>query len=135
LDRFAERCGAGEHFHGRRTVKSFALAAGLAAFLAVSGCIRHRTISADRSVTAGNAQSTNPQFWLAQPASATVTSHDFDALWEAARSTARSYLFQIDRVDPRSGVMTTEPMVSAQWHEPWRREIRTVQDSINSSLS
>jgi hypothetical protein len=48
---------------------------------------------------------------------------------------ARDYLFALDRQDYRDGVITTDPMVSAQWFEPWRRDTQTFYDLTESSIA
>jgi hypothetical protein len=64
-----------------------------------------------------------------------VTSNDFDQLWNAAEDVARDRLFTIDRRDFRGGVLTTEPLISAQFFEPWRRDAVTAEDVAQSSLA
>ncbi len=74
-------------------------------------------------------------YWYAQPARVSVESNNFDKLWEAADDVSRDLLFKIDRRDRRSGVLTTEPTVSAQWFEPWRQELQTSEDLADSSVA
>jgi hypothetical protein len=76
-----------------------------------------------------------PAFWLDQPAVTSVESRDFDKLWNATDRAARNRLFVIDRADYRSGLMTTQPLVSAQFFEPWRRDTVTFDDTLLSSLA
>ncbi len=64
-----------------------------------------------------------------------VTSRDFEQLWDAAADVARDRMFTIDRRDYRGGVLTTEPMVSAQFFEPWRRDALTADAVAESSLA
>ena len=61
-----------------------------------------------------------------------VASNDFDHLWRACEDIARDRLFTIERRDYRGGVLTTAPMISAQFFEPWRRDAIT-SDAINES--
>lgn len=72
---------------------------------------------------------------LARPATATATGSDFEALWRACEETSRGLLMPIDRSDRRGGILTTEPTVSAQFFEPWRRDVRTPADATASSLA
>jgi hypothetical protein len=65
----------------------------------------------------------------------TVTSRSFQQLWDACADEARDRLFTIDRRDYRGGVLTTEPMVSAQFFEPWRRDALTSDAVAESSLA
>jgi outer membrane murein-binding lipoprotein Lpp len=65
----------------------------------------------------------------------TVTSSTFDRLWRACADVARDRQFVIDRQDYRGGVLTTEPLVSAQFFEPWRRDAITADAVAESSLA
>ena len=78
---------------------------------------------------------TQPSYWLQQPASASVSAGDFDRLWNAAEDSARRYGFQIDRKDYRGGVLTTLPLTSKQWFEFWRNDVQTSEDLADSSLA
>ena len=73
-------------------------------------------------------------YWLRQPAKNSVSSLDFDKLWDACDRTARGYQFVIDRTDYREGVLTTFPMVSPQFFELWRQDYGTFHDLMQSSL-
>jgi hypothetical protein len=75
------------------------------------------------------------EYWLAQPGKAEVAHGDFTTLWEASEDVARQYLFSIDRRNFRSGLLTTKPLVSKQWFEPWRKDAVTVQDVKEASLA
>jgi hypothetical protein len=76
-----------------------------------------------------------PIYWYHQPATASITHHDFDELWRAAEDAARAKMFTLDRRDYRSGILTTEPLVSSQFFEPWRRDTATAYDTTESSLA
>jgi hypothetical protein len=89
---------------------------------------------ATQPATATPAEQAQPSYWLAQPALSTASSADFDKLWNACAETARGYLFQLDREDYRSGVITTRPMVSKQFFEPWRRDAGTTYDIARDSM-
>jgi hypothetical protein len=78
---------------------------------------------------------TQPSYWMEQPGSSRVASADFDRLWAACQDVARDYLFKLDREDYRGGILTTQPMVSGQWFEPWRGDVRTSYDRDESSLA
>ena len=64
-----------------------------------------------------------------------ITSANFERLWKAAEDVARDRIFVIDREDYRNGVLTTEPMVSAQFFEPWRRDALKASAVAESSLA
>lgn len=80
-------------------------------------------------------QQAEPEFWYTQPSAYQTRQAEFDRLWDTAVEVSRRLLFKIDRQDRRSGVLTTEPMISAQWFEPWRRELKTCGDVANSSIA
>ncbi len=65
----------------------------------------------------------------------TVAANNFDRLWRACADAARDRRFVIDRRDYRGGVLTTEPLVSAQFFEPWRRDAITPDAVAESSLA
>jgi hypothetical protein len=77
----------------------------------------------------------DPAYWLAKPAVESIDAADFDKLWNASACAARDLLFQIDREDRRSGLLTSTPSVSPQWFEPWRRELQTFDDLKQSSAA
>ncbi|MBC7783185.1 MAG: hypothetical protein H7144_05045 [Burkholderiales bacterium] len=93
------------------------------------------TYPATQDATAIDERQAEPDYWLSLPARATVNGNDFDRLWETADEVSRELLFHIDRRDRRGGVMTTEPTVSAQWFEPWRRELQSGSDVAGSSVA
>jgi hypothetical protein len=117
-----------------RTTVPFPVA--LVLVVALAGCItKPQNPSATQPATAQDLATTQPSHWLDQPAPAGARADDFQRLWTAAEDVARDFLFRLDRQDYRAGVLTTRPMVSAQWFEPWRREVRTVEDRNESSLA
>ncbi|MFT3788032.1 MAG: hypothetical protein QM770_17985 [Tepidisphaeraceae bacterium] len=65
----------------------------------------------------------------------TVASTDFDQLFAASARVAEDLKFTVDREDRRAGQITTVPMTSAQWFEPWRSEVRTTDDLAESSVA
>jgi hypothetical protein len=85
--------------------------------------------------TAVDPATTQPSYWLARPAPVTIQCPDFETLWNTCTDAARDFLFVIDRTDYRAGVMTTKPLTSSQWIEFWRPEVRTIDDSAQSSLA
>ena len=63
--------------------------------------------------------------WLDQPGVGAVEYDDFDALVRDCEQVVRDYLFKLARVDYRDGVVTSEPLVSAQAFEFWRPDLST----------
>jgi hypothetical protein len=81
-----------------------------------------------------DARTAEPDYWLAQPPTTTVVADDFQSLWRACRAAAVGHSFTVDRVDFRSGLMTTLPLVSKQFFEVWRSDVVTPGDLAASSL-
>ncbi len=114
----------------------FACTLTLLAVTTSAGCIgAPQNPSGTRPATAIDPATTQPSYWLDQPANATAQSDDFQMLFSASEDTARDFLFRIDRVDYRAGLLTTRPMVSKQWFEFWRSDVRTWTDLEESSLA
>ena len=104
--------------------------------LMVAGCTSGGGLSATtQPVTYQNLATTQPSYWLNQPTVASASATDFARLWAAAEQVSRNFLFRLDRQDYRSGVLTTIPLVSAQWFEPWRQDVYTAHDRLESSLA
>lgn len=57
-----------------------------------------------------------------QPAKLSPAEKDFEAVWQAARQTLRTYRFELDRQDRRAGLITTAPMTGVHFFEVWRRD-------------
>ena len=81
------------------------------------------------------APTTRPTTASTKPSGPAVTAGNFDRLWNACADEARGRLFEIDREDYRGGVLTTAPLISAQFFEPWRRDAITSDAIAESSLS
>jgi hypothetical protein len=112
-----------------------AIAMAIAALM--QGCITNPQYPAatQPSTIAVPLATTQPSYWLSQPDNAQVKAADFQKLWTACEDVARDYLFRLDRQDYREGVLTTEPMVSGQWYEPWRRDEHTFYDLAEASFA
>lgn len=78
---------------------------------------------------------TQPSYWLQQPAAAQVRDEDFQRLCRACEDAARHFGFKLDLVDYRQGLIMTLPLTSAQFFEPWRRDVQTIRDAANASLA
>ena len=55
-------------------------------------------------------------------------------LWQSCKSELKNRGFRLDRVDLRSGVIDTFPMVSSQWFEFWRHDVVDTASLAESSL-
>lgn len=105
-------------------------------WLAQGGCIGKRPANpaATQPVTEVDEKTARPYYWLAQPATEQVSAKDFMTLWETCERVAQSYLFRIDRRDFRAGMLTTEPTVSKQFFEFWRKDAGDWQDVKEASV-
>lgn len=57
-----------------------------------------------------------------------------DNIWPIAQKELKSRGFELDRVDLRSGIIETMPLVSRQWFEFWRRDVVDDKSLAQSSL-
>lgn len=65
---------------------------------------------------------------------ALVDEAQFDALWESCQEVLRRHRFRLDRVDRRSGTITTFPETSQGFFEFWRHDVDTSYDLLESTL-
>ena len=118
----------------RETLSAMTMVVAIGLGLA-GGCIMSpQNPAATQPATAIDPATTQPYYWLAKPAAAQVQGRDFDTVWDVCKSTARDYLFALDRVDYRSGVVSTVPLVSKQWFEPWRPDTGSISEAFANSL-
>jgi hypothetical protein len=75
-----------------------------------------------------------PNTYWDKPGVVHIPARDFDRLWAACQEAARQYFFKVDRLDYREGVITTEPTVTSQFFEPWRRDNSTAYDVLLGSI-
>jgi hypothetical protein len=102
----------------------------------VAGCIGNpQNPAATQPATEVDLATTQPSYWLSQPAAAQVQAKDFERLWESCKEVARSYLFNLDREDFRAGLITTEPLISKQIWEFWRPDTGTASDAVENSTT
>lgn len=104
-------------------------------FLSLNCINKPQNPAATQPATAIDPATTQPSYWLNQPAAAHVQTTDFDQTWNACKSVARGYLYTLDREDYRDGLITTAPMISKQWFEPWRPDTGTVGAMLANSTS
>jgi hypothetical protein len=86
------------------------------------------------ALTAAPSEQSGSDYWFNQPPVASVTSSDFQKLWDACATTLINDQFEIDRRDYRLGVLTTWPMISKQFFEFWRSDAGTPREVIWDSL-
>jgi len=63
-----------------------------------------------------------------------IVEAEAEILWQSCQSELKNRGFRLDRVDLRSGVIETFPMVSSQWFEFWRRDVADAASLAESSL-
>ncbi len=73
-------------------------------------------------------------YWYRQPDVASVGCGNFDSLWKTAFDVARDDHFMIDRTDFRTGLLTTQPMISKQPFEFWRNDVVDGHSMVQSAL-
>jgi hypothetical protein len=101
----------------------------------LAGCIgKPRNPAATQPATAIDPAIAEPAYWLSRPAAAEVTNPEFKRLWDASEAVARQYLFPIDLRDYRQGILKTEPVISKQWFELWRKDAGIAKDVAEDSL-
>jgi hypothetical protein len=115
---------------------AFIAACGVVLGSTQTGCLLWRQHpAATQSATASvNPQTTQPSFWLKQPAVAHVRSRNFDKLWNAGREAMRDDGFLVDRRDYREGLLTSYPLTSRMGYEVWRRDVVSAHDLAQSTL-
>lgn len=82
----------------------------------------------------GGCSSAPPRSATTQPSGVLVAGNDFDVLMNVTEEVSRDLLFKPAVRDYRAGLFRTEPTISAQWFEFWRKDIRTSHDAAESSL-
>lgn len=86
-------------------------------------------------VTISDPATTQPEYWYDKPSDASVVYDSFPTLYKTCENVARDFGFQIDRIDYRTGLLTTVPLDSAQIWEFWRPDVRTLADKQRSTIS
>ena len=64
----------------------------------------------------------------------TVDDIDRGVVWDTCQDVLRDHRFRIDRLDRRSGVITTYPETSQHFFEFWRHDVDTPYDFMEASL-
>lgn len=63
-----------------------------------------------------------------------ATEEAFERLWQSSQAVLRRHHFELDRVDERSGTITTRPVTSQSLLEFWRHDVDTGFDLLEASL-
>jgi len=74
-------------------------------------------------------------FTSTRSASIADPSEEADRLWAAIQETLRRNRFELDRVDRRSGIITTLPEGSQHVFEFWRRDVATSYDFWEATIN
>jgi hypothetical protein len=101
------------------SLRSAAILGSLLVLGIAPGCIGNKPANpaATQPVTNVPPETAEPEYWLAQPASAEVTADSFDTLFAASEAAAHRFWFPIDVRDYRRGLLKTEPVTSKQFFE------------------
>jgi len=103
--------------------------------VALTGCLGYPSNpAATQPVTISDPATTQPGYWFAAPSHGTVIYDHFGTLYKTCENVCRDFGFKIDRVDYRTGVLTTEPLESAQIFEPWRPDVGSLNQTENSTI-
>jgi hypothetical protein len=113
-------------------LKRSAIVGAALGLAALAGCTH---VAESPALTQTDRTLAQPAHWLAQPANASAGHDNYDALWEACVEAARHRGFRPDRLNYREGILTTQPLVSKQIFEVWRRDVVTIGDQVESSLA
>jgi hypothetical protein len=87
------------------------------------------------AITQTDQKLAQPPYWLAQPPNASVTHDNYEEMWQACIEAARYRGFKPDLPNYREGILTTQPLVSKQIFEVWRRDVATINDQVESTLA
>lgn len=80
-------------------------------------------------------ETTTPGYWLDRPASVTVAAADYDRLWKACEEVVAQRQFTPERTDYRNGILSTRPLLGAQFWEPWRRDVTDGFSFLESNVA
>jgi len=120
----------------RRIARRIRLGGSLAlpCALAIIGCVgKPQNPAATQPATISDVATTQPSYWYSKPGSATVSASNLDELIAAAEAAIRKLGFKVDRVDYRTALVTSQPLVSSQFFEFWRSDIASAEDSAEAS--
>lgn len=87
-----------------------------------------------QSILETSRETTSVDYWLAKPAVASVAAGSYDDLWHAIDRVIQPS-FPLSQHDYRAGVISTMPVLSAQFFEFWRADTVTIPSYIDSSIA
>ena len=80
------------------------------------------------------ASEASPDYWWNKPNVTSVTTPNFDKLWQACVDTLVFDQFELNEQDRRFGALTTYPMISKQFFEFWRSDAGDLHEIAQDSL-
>ena len=70
-----------------------------------------------------------------QIADLTLNSNNYNQTFDSTKNTLRNAGYQLDRVDRRFGIITSQPVVAGSILEPWRDITATPEQALDSTLN
>ena len=106
-------------------------------WLVLPGCIGSRPSNPalTQPATVIDKKLAEPRYWYGQPASVTVSYNDFNVLWETCERLSRDWFFNIEIRDFREGILATEPTISKQMWELWRKDAGGFGDTREATIA
>ncbi len=86
-----------------------------AAALVLAGCTAHRPLHTQVDVSLGDEEA-------------------YRQFWQHTIKSVRHFGYELDRVDPAAGVITSKPETSKQWFEFWRNDTLGAEQVAEASL-
>jgi len=115
-------------------LKPLIVVAALALFL--PGCTGEEPSPATTQLaTAIDPKTAEPSYWYDKPGLVSVEAPEFDTLWKSCKLAARDDSFILDRPGYRDGLMTTQPLTSQQFFQPWLHNVGDGHALIQASLA
>jgi hypothetical protein len=100
-----------------------------------TGCIPNTADPSARAATSIDPKKAQSEYWFRLPAIEQIKASDYDQLWNACENTAQDFSFTVDRVDYRTGLITTKPLISKQFFEFWRRDVLDFESQADSDTT
>lgn len=116
------------------------LACALAGLLALTGCAggshpAARPTTAPALATDIPPETASASYWLEQKPVVSVRSSSYADLMQECDHVLRQRYFLIDRLDYRSGLLVSKPLISKQFWEFWRSDVGSTQQTLASSVA
>lgn len=115
------------------TVARMVMLVTLPAVMLAGGCVSRSATTRPAEETIDTAPN-RPDWWFAKPPVASVASTHYDFLVGQCEETLRGRWFIVDRVDYRTGLVSSLPLVSKQVWEVWRSDVVDTKDVWTASV-